>query len=246
MSVSARYGKATFTGGKEAYLVYQDSPGWAMSALFKTLDEASDWVNQGYPSLLRTEHEQTEIAKFSEEPVHILADLDYPDTPGLQFYTTASLADLVITGPTSKENAESVMTDGGIYTKEFFDSWSPKVNIRSVDSYEKLAPAGKALLDSILEWWVKAQFKTRGERGERNVFDLDPEFITMAKLIRSPEAPALSWQTGTVSEIAVSAMSWWKKFDNDDAGRPIFYDEPEFVSLAKPLAKKAKSHDPEP
>lgn len=244
--MSARYGKATFTGGEEAYLVYQDSPGWVLPALFKTLDEASDWVNQGYPSLPRTQHEQTEIAKFSEEPVHIIADLDYPDKPGLRFYTTASLADLVITGPTSKENAESVISDDDIYTKEFFDSWRPKVDTRSVDSYGKLAPDGKALIDSILAWWVTAQFKTRGERGSYNVFDRDPDFITMAKLIRSPEAPALSWHTGTVTEIAASSLSWWRTFNNDDDGRPIFYNDPEFISLAKPLAKKAKSYDLEP
>lgn len=244
--MSARFGKATFTGGEEAYLVYQDSPGWALPALFKTLDEASDWVNQGYPSLARTGHEQTSIARFSEEPVHILADLDYPDKPGLQFYTTASLADLVITGPTSKENTESVMPDDDMYTKEFFDSWRPKVGTKSVDSYEKITPDAKALIDSILAWWVTAQFKTRGDRGSYNVFDRDPEFVTMAKRIRSPEAPARSWHTGTVSEIAVSSLSWWKAFDNDDGGRPIFHNDPDFVSLAKPLAKNSKSFDPEP
>lgn len=39
----------------------------------------------------------------------------------------------------------------------------------------------KLLVLSILEWWDLHEFDTTGEYGEYNVYDVDPEFVLIAK-----------------------------------------------------------------
>ena len=39
----------------------------------------------------------------------------------------------------------------------------------------------KLLVLSILEWWNLHEFDTTGEYGEYNVYDIDPEFVLIAK-----------------------------------------------------------------
>lgn len=40
------------------------------------------------------------------------------------------------------------------------------------------------LIDLILEWWEKHQYDTT-DRGEYNVFDEPPEFVVLAKKLKS-------------------------------------------------------------
>lgn len=123
--MSDYYGKAVFTDGAELFLVYATSPGYALTALFNSVEEASAWKDQDCTTLERTEYQAIERSKVSEESVHILIDINSPEKPSMWFYSTASRQDMVITGPTSSENAEYENEyAGGVYTKEFFDSWS--------------------------------------------------------------------------------------------------------------------------
>lgn len=81
----------------------------------------------GCPQLERENYEAVDRSVASEEPVHVLIDVDYPEKASMWFYTTASRSDMIITGPTSGLQAEeSYERAGGIYTKDFFDSWAKK------------------------------------------------------------------------------------------------------------------------
>jgi hypothetical protein len=246
--MSMRYGRATFSNGDVAYIVYSDSPsGHAMSALFSSVDDAMEWRDQGFPKLDRTDHDSMLISKFSEEPVHILGDINFPDTPYLQFYTTASKSDMVITGPLSKEDTECMLVDTSLYTKEFFDAWRGKPESgSSIEKFETLKPGAKAFITSILEWWVDAQFLTKGYRGEYNVFDEDPDFVRMAKLIKSPEGVDTHFERCSVKEVARLSIEWWDSFYGIDGDKNIFDWAPDFISTAKKISRKDMSSDPEP
>lgn len=39
----------------------------------------------------------------------------------------------------------------------------------------------KKIVLSILDWWDLHEFDTTGEYGEYNVYDVDPEFVTIAQ-----------------------------------------------------------------
>ena len=137
--MSFRYGIAKFRDGTEAFLVYADSPGWALKPLFPSLEEAMDWRDRDFPEMLNTGTAFLKQAKFAEEPVLILADISSPECSGLWFYTTASKTDMVITGPTSQlEVEEAVLFGNEICTKEFYEAWdAPKgVNPPPVRSKE--------------------------------------------------------------------------------------------------------------
>ncbi|MDT8925523.1 hypothetical protein RBE51_22320 [Pseudomonas taiwanensis] len=122
--MSFRYGIAKFRDGTEAYLVYADSPGWALKPLFPSLEEAMDWRDRDFPEMANTEIGFQNQAKSAEEPVLILADISSPECEGLWFYTTASKSDMVITGPTSQlEVEEAVLLGNEICTKEFYEAW---------------------------------------------------------------------------------------------------------------------------
>ncbi|AYG48191.1 hypothetical protein DV532_28400 (plasmid) [Pseudomonas sp. Leaf58] len=122
--MSFRYGIAKFRDGTEAYLVYADSPGWALKPLFPSLEEAMDWRNRDFPEMPNTGIALQMHAKSAEEPVLILADISSPECAGLWFYTTASKNDMVITGPTSQlEVEEAVLLGNEICTKEFYEAW---------------------------------------------------------------------------------------------------------------------------
>jgi len=239
------YGKATFTGGQTAYLVYDQNE--VEKPIFKTLEEAREWVESGFPHLDRTRHEKVSIAEFSEQPVYVVVNLDSPDDDRRNFYTTASLAGLVITGPSSKEESQSITVDRSKYTKDAYDAWVAKGSKNpKLDDYDKLRPAGKQLIDSILEWWIEARYATQGDRGEWNVFDNDPEFVTLAMRIRSPEHSENSWETATISEVAKELLDWWSKFDNCDSEHVIFHIDPPFINLAEKFIKHPASDDLQP
>lgn len=134
--MSDYFGKAVFKDGTELFLVYVTSPGWTLPALFATLDEAKAWKAIGCPGLDRADWQAVKRSRASEEPVHILIDLDSPERECMWFYSTASRAGMVITGPSCSSDAEeaNLMSDG-IYTKEFFDSWGhevPSIEVRKV------------------------------------------------------------------------------------------------------------------
>lgn len=245
-----RYGKAVFSDGHEAYLVYTDSPGWAFRALFPTPEKALEWREQDFPVLRRSEWQAVDLAKASEEPVHILADMDFPGTPALWFYTTASRAKMVITGPTSREDSELLRDRGEvIYSKEFFDSWSEELpNNANIERYETLTHARKAFIDDIVTWWPKVEFMTLGERGERNVFDDEPRFVSMARLIQNPRLANRrgSQPRGSTQEVAAMVVDWWDNISQFDGDRNIFDEQPSFIERAKRLQKKAPSIGPEP
>lgn len=245
-----RYGKAVFSDGHEAYLVYTDSPGWAFRALFPTPEKALEWREQDFPVLRRSEWQAVDFAKASEEPVRILVDMEFPDTPGLWFYTTASRAQMVITGPTSREDSE-LQRDRGevIYSKEFFESWSKELPKNAdIERYETLTQARKALVDEIMTWWADVEFMTMGERGERNVFDDEPDFVSMARLIQNPRLAGKygSQLRGSTQEVAAMVVDWWQNFYQFDGDRNIFDEQPSFTERAKRLLKKARSIDPQP
>lgn len=125
--MSDYYGKAVFTDGTEAFLVYRTSPGWVLKPLFSTLEAVMAWKEAGCPELNREHYKAVSRSLANEEPVHVLIDIESPDRPSMWFYSTASKADMVITGPNSELQAEeSNEQAGGIYTKEFFDSWEPE------------------------------------------------------------------------------------------------------------------------
>lgn len=242
--MATRYGKATFSGGQTAYLVYRQNE--VEQPIFKTLDEAREWVASDFPRLERTRHEKVSVAKFSEQPVYVVVDLDSP-YDRRNFYTTASMEGLVITGPNNKEESQSIFVDRSKFTKEAFDAWVPKVsNNPKLDDYNKLRPAGKQLVDSILEWWIDAQFSTQGDRGGWNVFDNDPDFVTLAMRIRSPEHKENSWETATIAEVAKESLAWWSKFENCDGEHVIFHRDPPFISLAEKFIKHEPSEDFQP
>lgn len=243
--MAARYGKATFRDGQTAYLVYQHKE--VEPPLFKTLEEAREWVASGFPRLERTYHEKVSLAKFSEQPAHVVVDLNSPDDAMRNFYTTASLAGLVITGPCSKKESQSITVDRSKYTLDTYESWVAKgLNNPKLDDYNKLKPSGKELVDSILKWWIEAQFATQGDRGEWNVFDRDPDFVTLAMRIRSPEHSERGWETATISEVAKESLDWWSKFDNCDGDHVLFHIDPPFISMAEKFIKRPPSDDLQP
>lgn len=122
--MSDYYGKAVFKDGSEAFFIYCTSPGWVLRPLFKTLEAVEQWREDGYPELDRDHYQAVEKSKASEEPVHVLIDVESPDKASMWFYSTASKSDMVLTGPTSSlEAMETNEREGGIYTKEFFDAW---------------------------------------------------------------------------------------------------------------------------
>lgn len=126
--MSFKYGIAMFRDGTEAYLVYADSPGWALKPLFQSLEEAMDWHARDFPEMLNTGIAFLEQAKYAEEPVLILTDISSPECSGLWLYTTASKREMVITGPTSRQEVEEAVLSGNeICTKEFYEAWgAPK------------------------------------------------------------------------------------------------------------------------
>lgn len=245
-----RYGKAVFSDGHEAYLVYTDSPGWAFRALFPTPEDALEWRERDFPVLRRSECQAVDLAKASEEPVHILVDMDFPCTPALWFYTTASRAQMVITGPTSREESELQRERGEvIYSKEFFESWSAELpGNADIERYDTLTQSRKALVDDIMTWWAKVEFMTLGERGERNVFDDEPYFVSMARLIQNPRLAGKhgSQLRGSTQEVAAMVVKWWEGFHQFDGDRNIFDEPPSFTERAKRLLKRAPSNDPQP
>lgn len=235
--MSMFYGKATFRDGEESFLVHDDSRGWALQPLFDSLDSAREWVKNGCPVMDKTDPDSVRMARFSEEPVHVLiASLDPSETQHLNFYTTASRSGGVITGPQSKEDALGFYVD--TYTKEYFDSWTSKSDVKNgVENFDSLSQSKKELVDSVLAWWLKAQYLNRGDRGEWNVFDRDPEFVTVAELIRSPSVQETFGRVCTTDEVAKLSVKWWDDFNNDDGGRNIFHHTPDFVELAKKFIK---------
>jgi hypothetical protein len=243
--MTVQYGKATFTGGREFFLVNDEDESVEIP-LFDTLQAAKDWVSQGFPKLDRIYHDQVETAKFSEEPVHILTNLERSGETEASFYSFASLVIPVITGPASKEESQRLWMEEKGCTKEFFDEWVPKsLQSSKVEAYERLNQKGQNFVDSILRWWLTAQFETHGDRGEYNAFDSDPGFVKMAKAIRSPAAPD-RWENARIADAAVDALKWWKSFHNDDGGRPIFSRDPEFIEMAESIVRKRMAADPEP
>lgn len=123
--MSFRYGKATFTDGFEAYLVYTDSPGWAFERLFNSPEEALQWRRDEFPELEETNPLRKADKKSTEEPVLILADIDCPHCPALYFYSMASRAGMVITGPKSREDSEYLFERGDVtLSKDFYDLWA--------------------------------------------------------------------------------------------------------------------------
>ena len=123
--MSVYYGKAVFKDNTEAFFVYWTSPGWLAAPLFKTLDAAMEWKNAGYPEVEREGDQAIARSKANEEPVHVLIDVENPEKASMWFYTTASKTGMVITGPKSELEAEELNESaGGIYSKEFFDSWA--------------------------------------------------------------------------------------------------------------------------
>jgi len=248
--MSMRYGKAVFSDGHEAYLVYTDSPGWAFRALFASPEKALEWREHDFPVLRRAEGQAVELAKASEEPVHILADMDFPETPRLWFYTTASRSQMVITGPTSREESESLLEQGeAIFSQEFFEAWSKDcVASNKIERYDSLTHARKEFIDDITSWWRDVRFKTKGERGEKNVFDEDPLFVTMAQLIQNPRLATKSNADLKCStqEVAKLATQWWDEFYGFDSDMNIFDSAPGFIERAKRLIRRSNTCDPEP
>lgn len=52
------------------------------------------------------------------------------------------------------------------------------------DKQDEASPMGdqaKKLAELVKGWWEKAKFLTTGDRGERNVFDDEPAFVSKAK-----------------------------------------------------------------
>lgn len=131
--VSDYYGKAVFTDGTEAFLVYRTSPGWVLQPLFPTLEAVEAWHDAGCPQTERESYGEVHRSSGSEEPVHVLINVDYPDKLSMWFYTMASRVDMVITGPNSGLQAEeSNELAGGIYSKEFFDAWRTEPALKPV------------------------------------------------------------------------------------------------------------------
>jgi hypothetical protein len=109
------------------------------------VEEARQWREDGYPSLDRNHYLAVEKSNASEEPVHVLIDVESPEKASMWFYSTASKSDMVLTGPTSDlEAMETNEREGVIYIKEFFDAWevdqpaqqrdTPKKPARNYDS----------------------------------------------------------------------------------------------------------------
>ena len=121
-----------------------------------------------------------------------MIDIDFPEKASMWFYTTASRTQMVITGPTSRENSESLLEQGdAVYSKEFFDTWSnPAPASTKVGSFASLSPARKAFIEDISRWWEDVIFMSKGDRGEHNVFDDDTDFMALAKLIQNSSEPA--------------------------------------------------------
>ena len=118
-------GKPSLKTLQRLFFVYWTSPGWVAAPLFQTLDAAMEWKNAGYPELEREGDQAIARSKANEEPVHVLIDVENPEKASMWFYTTASKAGMVITGPKSELEAEELNESaGGIYSKEFFDSWA--------------------------------------------------------------------------------------------------------------------------
>ncbi|WP_244657264.1 hypothetical protein [Pseudomonas sp. CFBP 13719] len=244
--MSMRYGKAIYSDGHEAYLVYADSPGWALTPLFPTVEKAQEWREHDFPELRRSEAQTIDLAKASEEPVHILIDIDFPEKASMWFYTTASRTHMVITGPTSRENSESLLEQGDVvYSKEFFDTWSNSAPAcTKVESFASLSPARKAFIEDISRWWEDVIYMTKGDRGEHNVFDDDPDFVALAKVIHNSGVPASHKNpTSSTQEVARLAVKWWAGFYNFDGDRNVFDEEPDVVERARLLLRKAPSDD---
>lgn len=233
--MSMVYGKATFRDGAESFLVHDDNEGWALQPLFESLDAAKEWVNSGCNRLEKTSPDSIMMAKFSEEPVHIIiATMDGSEP--IQFHTTASKSGAVITGPQCKGDALGYW--GTTYTKEYFDAWTPKsAGKGGCEQFDSLPPAKKQIIESVLEWWVDAQFLTMGDRGEWNVFDGAPEFVTMTMAIRSPGQEKDYERSYTTDQVAKLAVEWWKEFNNDDGGRNIIDGTPDFVRHSEKTVK---------
>jgi hypothetical protein len=43
------------------------------------------------------------------------------------------------------------------------------------------AENARTLARAVLAWWAEARYETSGDRGERNVFDITPDFVLMAQ-----------------------------------------------------------------
>lgn len=118
----------------------------------------------------------------------------------------------------------------------------------AIQRYDRLAPGQKLLVDAIVEWWKDAQFLTTGDRGEWNVFDNDPWFITQIEVMRRPEQADRYWKEYglTFAQMAQEVVKWWDNFDVIDGDRNIFDEEPEFVGKARNFLEKKASYDAEP
>jgi len=60
--------------------------------------------------------------------------------------------------------------------------------MQSTSPFKPSAASAETLAKSILTWWKDAQYETTGDRGERNVFDFEPDFVTMAKTLLGEHA----------------------------------------------------------
>lgn len=99
-----------------------------------------------------------------------------------------------------------------------------------------------------MTWWAKVEFMTIGERGERNVFDDEPGFVGMARLIQNPPPASMhgSQPRGSTQEVAAMVVNWWGNFSQVDGDRYIFDEPPSFTERAKRLLMKAPSIDLQP
>ncbi|MBD8088514.1 hypothetical protein IFT48_00720 [Pseudomonas fluorescens] len=85
---------------------------------------------------------------------------------------------------------------------------------------------------------------TKGDRGEHNVFDDDPDFVALAKVIHNSGVPASHKNpTSSTQEVARLAVKWWAGFYNFDGDRNVFDEEPDVVERARLLLRKAPSDD---
>jgi hypothetical protein len=88
------------------------------------------------------------------------------------------------------------------------------------------------LVKAVLDWWHEAQDNDSVESDEDKIFTDTPIIVDQAKA-------AIDETT-----LARSIMNWWKDarflvyVDDDEEEYNVFYDEPDFVILAKDILDK--------
>lgn len=100
------------------------------------------------------------------------------------------------------------------------------------------------LIRECLEWWKVHQYDVDcREHGEYNLYDDDPNFVTIAKDLRSSGVRTQA-DVKSVNRLVDEIIIWYAEHEHDTVGDGtfnVFDEDPKFVRIARDIQSSLKN-----